>query len=176
MRVTAYIGLGSNLAGVLAGEVAGSMASPTAHVKRALETLSRLHATQLCTHSSLYCSKPLPTKADIRQADYINAVAAIETELVAEELLDALQAIEAEHHRLREEKWGPRTLDLDLLLFGNRQMDTPRLQIPHPGLPERAFVLYPLAEIAPELEIPGFGPLTQLLAACPRNDLRMIEE
>jgi 2-amino-4-hydroxy-6-hydroxymethyldihydropteridine diphosphokinase len=89
------------------------------------------------------------------QPDYINAAALLETTLGPHALLDALQAVERAHHRVRERHWGPRTLDLDLLTFGSACLADARLTVPHPGLALRAFVVFPLAEIAPELEIPG---------------------
>ncbi|HET9679260.1 MAG TPA: 2-amino-4-hydroxy-6-hydroxymethyldihydropteridine diphosphokinase [Gammaproteobacteria bacterium] len=165
--VTAYIGLGSNLAGPLRGKIV----TPEQQVKQALNALADLPETRVLQQSSLYRSKPLASADAPRQPDYINAVAAIETGLAAEQLLDGLQTIEASHQRVRDKKWGPRTLDADLLLYGNATINTLRLQVPHPGLPERAFVLYPLAEIAPALEIPGQGPITRLAAACPRDGL-----
>lgn len=97
------------------------------------------------------------------QPDYINAVAALETALAPLELLAALRVIEQRHGRRRDgTRWGPRTLDLDILLHGELLLDTPELMLPHPGLHERAFVLYPLMDIAPELVIPGRGTLRAL--------------
>ena len=153
----AYVGLGSNLAG------------PEAQVRRALEGLGRLPRTRLLAASRLYRSPPMGP-AD--QPDYVNAVAAVETDLPPLELLDALQALETAQGRVRGERWGPRTLDLDLLLYGRLELDHPRLRLPHPGLYGRNFVLYPLAELAPDLEVPGAGPLAALLARCPRDGLR----
>lgn len=117
------------------------------------------------------------------QADYINAVAALETSLEPSELLTELQGLEAVHQRIRERRWGPRTLDLDLLLYGEHSINTPELTVPHPGLYERNFVLYPLAEVVAEiateqvetLQIPGRGTLPSLLAACPRGDLQKLD-
>lgn len=149
--VLAYVGLGSNLE------------QPLMQVNAALQELSELPASELIARSSLYRSQPVGP-AD--QPDYINAVAALVTQLTAEGLLDALQAMEKRHGRLRDaERWGPRTLDLDLLLYGETVINSPRLQVPHPRMGERAFVLQPLAEIALEdLYIPGSGRLHKLLA------------
>lgn len=158
--MVAYIGLGSNLD------------DPDDQVRSACAELAATDDIQLVTVSSLYRSAPLGP-AD--QPDYANAVAEIATSLTAEALLDALQHIENCHGRRRgAARWGPRTLDLDILLFGENIINTKRLIIPHPGLYERAFVLYPLQEIAPALVVPGRGPLAQLLQACPRGRLEKI--
>ena len=150
-QVTAYVGLGSNLE------------QPRQQLTEALGELAELPGSRLGAHSSLYLSPPVGP-AD--QPDYVNAVAAIVTSLSAESLLDALQTIENRHGRERTgERWGPRTLDLDLLLYGDNQIRIPRLQVPHPRMGERAFVLVPLAEIASgELQIPGLGRLSDLLS------------
>lgn len=159
-QVLAYIGLGSNLAG------------PRSQVLRALTALAGLPDTELATASSLYHSAPM---GPANQPDYINAVAAVQTALGPLQLLDALQAIEHRQRRIRStQRWGPRTLDLDLLLYGQRRLHSPRLTVPHYGMHERAFVLYPLAEIAPDVHIPGKGPLSALLADCPAADLRRL--
>lgn len=158
----AYIGLGSNL-----GE-------PEVQLRAALEALSQLPATRLAQVSSLYSSEPLGP-AD--QPRYVNAVAALDTELSPLALLDALQAIEQTQGRVRKaERWGPRTLDLDILLFGRQRLDLPRLQVPHYHMHARAFVLYPLAEIAgEELLLPDGQRLHSLLHACPAGDLQRIQ-
>jgi 2-amino-4-hydroxy-6-hydroxymethyldihydropteridine diphosphokinase len=111
------------------------------------------------------------------QPDYINAVAALATRLSALELLDALQTIEQQQGRVREgERWGPRTLDLDLLLYGDQQIHTDRLTVPHPRLGERNFVMYPLHDITgDDLLIPGLDTLGHLLQACPRQGLELVE-
>lgn len=153
-----YIGLGSNLA------------DPAAQLRTALAALQALPRTHLVAVSSFYDSDPLGP-AD--QPRYVNAVAALDSALEPLELLDALQAIEREQGRVRKaERWGPRTLDLDILLFGNRQLREERLTIPHYHLQARPFVLYPLAEIAPGLRLPDGRPLGELLAACPMQGLR----
>lgn len=158
--VRAYVGLGSNL-----GE-------PEAQLRQALEELDRLPDTDRVASSSLYRNPPM---GPVPQPDYVNAVAALDTRLAPVELLAALQGIEQAHGRARVERWGPRTLDLDLLLYGERLIDEPRLRVPHPGLHERAFVLYPLAEIAAELSIPGRGPLTEWLGRCSADGLVRID-
>jgi 2-amino-4-hydroxy-6-hydroxymethyldihydropteridine diphosphokinase len=109
------------------------------------------------------------------QPEYINAVASLETNLQAEALLDALQAIEQAQGRVRDERWGPRTLDLDILLYGDEVIDSDRLTIPHPGLSEREFVLYPLYELAPDLMIPGLGSLASLYQHCDANGIERLE-
>ncbi len=157
----AYIGLGSNLA------------DPLEQVKTAISNLQLLPDTQLLRWSSLYASPPMGPQD---QPDYINAVAAIETALTADQLLNALQDIEHQQGRIRNRHWGERTIDLDVLLYGQNEIDELRLQVPHPGIALRAFVLYPLAEIAPDLNIPNTGKIKHLLQHCPRNGLRKLEK
>lgn len=157
-----YIGLGSNLD------------TPRQQLHSALEALARLPHSRLVGHSSLYASDPLGP-AD--QPRYVNAVAALDTELQPWSLLDALQRIEQEQGRVRKaERWGPRTLDLDILLFGDRQIDDARLNVPHYHMHARPFVLYPLAELAPELQLPDGRDLHELLAACPFTGLERLPE
>ncbi len=146
--VTAYIGLGANL-----GD-----APATLHW--ANEALKRLPQSCWLDSSSLYRSAPV----DATGPDFFNAVVALQTSLPAESLLDALQAIEAQQGRERPYRNAPRTLDLDLLLYGNACMDTPRLTVPHPRLQDRAFVLLPLQELNPQLRVPGLGLLTSWIA------------
>jgi 2-amino-4-hydroxy-6-hydroxymethyldihydropteridine diphosphokinase len=108
------------------------------------------------------------------QPDYINAVVSIKTKLPPIELLNATQAIELEHGRVRkEERWGPRTLDLDILLYGEEVIDSERLIVPHYGMKNREFVLYPLAEIAPDLKLPDGTELSSLLKKVDKNGLRV---
>lgn len=145
----AFIGLGSNLD------------EPVLQVERALGELGRLPATRLLARSSLYRSAPVGF-AD--QPDFVNAVALVETSLSPGHLLAELQQLELRHGRVRSVPNGPRTLDLDLLLHGERRIDQPGLRLPHPRLHERAFVVVPLAEIAPEQPIPGHGPARELAA------------
>jgi len=147
----AYIGIGSNLD------------QPRSQVERAFDELARLPHTRLLARSSLYRSAPLGYAA---QPDFVNAVAALETALAARELLGKLQALELHHARGRTFANAPRTLDLDLLLFGSASIDEPHLQVPHPRMHERAFVLAPLVEIAPQAVIPGRGSAAERLAAC----------
>lgn len=153
MMQRAYIGLGSNLA------------TPLLQLRSALDALRALPQSSVVAHSSFYISDPLGP-AD--QPRYVNAVAALDTGLSPLALLDVLQTIELEQGRTRKaERWGPRTLDLDILLFGNLHIDEPRLTVPHYHMHARAFVLYPLAEIAPDLRLPDGRPISELLEACP---------
>ena len=154
-----YIGLGSNLE------------DPRQQVSDALKELQEISNTELLSHSLLYRSDPVGPPG---QPDYINAVAKINTSLEPEELLDALQAIEQAHQRVRIEHWGPRTLDLDLLLYANDEIDTERLKVPHPFMTERSFVLYPLAEIEPNLVLPKGDHLSDILVHCPMGTLEPI--
>lgn len=160
--VRAYIGLGSNLA------------SPLGQVRQAIAELAQLPNSRLVAVSRLYRSRPMGP-AD--QPDYINAVAAIDTLLAPLRLLDALQAIENHHQRKRGAvQWGPRTLDLDLLLYGDGRIDEPRLTVPHPGISERGFVLCPLAEIAPTLRLPGTEAVQALCSALSGEGLEPLPE
>lgn len=154
-----YIGLGSNLA------------EPEKQLRSALEAMDTIPATRLLRSSSFYRSAPVGPG---EQPDYINAVAELETELAPLALLDRLQAIEAAHGRERSIRWGARTLDLDILLFGREQIDVPRLQVPHPRMAERNFVLLPLAELEPELQLPSGESIQALLQRCPQNRLDKI--
>lgn len=168
--MVATIGLGSNLE------------RPREQIKTALSELNDLPQTRLLAQSSLYRSPPLASLnvGSSEQSDYTNAVAVVETTLEPLALLRALQALENTHGRVREEHWGPRTLDLDLLLYGDQIMDSETLKIPHAGLYERNFVLYPLAELAKdhamEITIPGERGLQELVENCPRGDLEKIVE
>lgn len=156
MLTRAYVALGSNLD------------EPLRHIKTALAELQDL-AVHPLKHSALYRSAP---HGPVPQPDYINAVAALDTSLDPKQLLKQLLAIETKHGRIRKgERWGPRTLDLDLLLFGETQCTDDVLSLPHPRLHERAFVLYPLYEIAPQLHIPGRGTLRELVRRCPAHEL-----
>ena len=144
----AYVGLGSNLHG------------PARQIETAFELLSEIRATHLINRSSLYGSAPF---GGVQQPDFINAVASLLTQLSAQDLLRELQRIEDERGRERGEvRWGPRVLDLDLLVYSNQKIDEPGLCVPHPGIGERNFVLLPLGEIAPELDIPGLGRIASL--------------
>lgn len=143
----AYVGLGANL-----GDARLTL-------RAALDALAALPDTQLVAVSSLYRSAPI----DSSGPDYLNAVAALDTALEPHALLSALQAIEQVHGRERPYRNAPRTLDLDLLLHGDTRLDTPVLTLPHPRLHQRAFVLLPLAEIAPSLALPGRGAVADWL-------------
>jgi 2-amino-4-hydroxy-6-hydroxymethyldihydropteridine diphosphokinase len=147
---TAFIALGSNLR------------DPAAQVSSGFAALAEMLAGRVIARSSLYRSAPVGY-AD--QPDFINAVAAIQTTLAPRALLEALFAIERRHGRVREFPSAPRTLDLDLLLYGDLQLHEHGLTVPHPRMHERAFVLRPLAEIAPRCVIPGRGRVSELLGA-----------
>ena len=158
-KTCCFIGLGSNLD------------DPIGHVSSALKELALLEECELIKASSLYSSAPVGPQD---QPDFINAVAEIATELSPEALLDQLQSLEQKHQRVRERHWGPRTLDLDILLYGNQIIETERLSVPHTFMHERSFVLYPLAEIIPDLITPKGIALSSLLAACPMGSLTKI--
>ncbi|MCI2962278.1 MULTISPECIES: 2-amino-4-hydroxy-6-hydroxymethyldihydropteridine diphosphokinase [Shewanella] len=134
-----YVALGANLE------------DPKAQLDNAVTALSALALGNSLLVSPYYYSTPM---GDVVQPDYVNAVASFDTELMPLALLDALQHIENTQGRVRLERWGPRTLDLDLLLYGNEKIDIPRLKVPHYGMKERSFVLVPLAAIAPNLILP----------------------
>jgi 2-amino-4-hydroxy-6-hydroxymethyldihydropteridine diphosphokinase len=146
----AYAGLGANLG------------RPREAIAAALCAIARLPGTALECVSSLYLSAPVQAQGP----DFLNAVARLHTTLGARELLEALHAIERSHGRERPYRNAPRTLDLDLLLYGDLLCDTPELRLPHPRMHLRAFVLAPLVEIAPDLVIPGRGAAAELLGAC----------
>ena len=144
----AYVGLGANL-----GE-------PLRTLEQAFGELGKLPATRVTARSPLYRSAPIGHTA---QPDFVNAVAELDTSLRAGELLAALLEIEARHGRQRTFKNAPRTLDLDLLMYGNEVIASERLTLPHPRMHERAFVLKPLLDLAPDIAIPGQGPASRLL-------------
>jgi 2-amino-4-hydroxy-6-hydroxymethyldihydropteridine diphosphokinase len=146
--VAACVALGSNLD------------DPRARVERGFAALAALPGTFVRARSRLYRTPPWGI---VEQPDFINAAARLETALAPRELLDALLAIEADAGRVRGTANGPRTLDLDLLLYGDRVIAAPGLVVPHPRLHQRAFVLLPLADVAPELEVPGHGRVAELL-------------
>lgn len=151
----AWVGLGSNLD------------DPLAQLRRAIHALSSLPNSTLVAVSDAYRNPALTLPGSAPQPDYLNAVAALDTLLDPLALLDALQTIENDQGRVREQRWGARTLDLDLLLLGGLILDTPRLRLPHPGISQRLFVLQPLSELAPELVLPDGRAIRALLAACP---------
>ncbi len=155
-----YIAIGSNLG------------DPIRKAQDAIAALKLLPNSRFVAASSLYTSKPMGPSD---QPDYVNAVASIDTELEPLDLLDHTQRIELEFGRERKkERWGPRTLDLDILLYGDLQLDSERLTVPHYGMKVREFVLYPLAEIAPDLQLPDGTAVAELVAATDRNGLTII--
>ncbi|WON77890.1 2-amino-4-hydroxy-6-hydroxymethyldihydropteridine diphosphokinase [Serratia sp. UGAL515B_01] len=157
--VRVYIALGSNLA------------HPLQQVKAALGALEDIPQSSLIICSPFYRTKPLGPQ---NQPDYLNAVVALDTQLTAEQLLDHTQAIERRQGRLRkDERWGPRTLDLDIMLYGNEFINTDRLIVPHYGLKEREFMLYPLADIAAGLVLPDGALLTECLKRVPKNGMEL---
>ncbi|MFM2588870.1 2-amino-4-hydroxy-6-hydroxymethyldihydropteridine diphosphokinase [Vibrio sp. TBV020] len=157
--ITVFIAVGSNLG------------DPVSQANVAIDALKQLPKSQFVSTSSLYSSTPMGPQD---QPDYINAVVELKTELTPIELLNCTQTIELEQGRVRkEERWGPRTLDLDILLYGNEVMDSERLTVPHYGMKEREFVLYPLAEIAPNLTLPCGTRLDDLLKVVDQNGLRI---
>jgi 2-amino-4-hydroxy-6-hydroxymethyldihydropteridine diphosphokinase len=159
-EITAYIGLGSNLA------------DPLSQLKKARLAIAALAQVQELSFSSFYHSAPVGPQD---QPDYVNAVMAISTDLAALDLLHCLQKIEHEQGRIRTgERWGARTLDLDLLLYGEQQINLPELIVPHPEISNRAFVLYPLQEIAPTLVLPVLGAIEHLIAQCPAAHLKKL--
>ncbi|WP_417546863.1 2-amino-4-hydroxy-6-hydroxymethyldihydropteridine diphosphokinase [Marinobacter segnicrescens] len=159
-RVHAWIGLGSNLE------------DPLEQLARAVTGLATLPDTTLAGQSAFYRSRPVGPQD---QPDFINAVVLLETALSPETLLDHLQQLEQAHGRVRLRHWGPRTLDLDLLLYGSETISTPRLTVPHPRLAERDFVLRPMLDIDPEAALPDGRTCRGLLAQCTDNDLKRLE-
>ncbi|MCX2983086.1 2-amino-4-hydroxy-6-hydroxymethyldihydropteridine diphosphokinase [Halieaceae bacterium IMCC14734] len=155
----AYIALGSNLD------------KPQQQVLQALQDLDALPGCSVQDTSPLYTSAAVGPGA---QPDYVNAVTQIDTTLAPHALLSSLQAIEDSHGRRREVRWGARTLDLDLLLYDAITLQTAQLEIPHPRLQDRNFVLYPLHDISPTLTLPCGTPIASLLARCPRDSLRLL--
>lgn len=149
----AYVGIGSNLE------------SPLEQIRRAIVAIAELAGCRLIQRSSYYRSAPL---GNTDQPDFINAVVALLTTLDARALLERLMEIERDQGRVRDdERWGPRTLDLDLLVFGGERIDETDLYVPHPRIAERNFVLLPLRELAPHMLIPGLGTVAAVAA---RND------
>lgn len=160
MTIRVYIGIGSNLD------------NPVAQVLEAVEELEMIPDTILAERSTLYSARPMGPED---QPDYVNAVVAMDTLLSADELHKALIKIEDLQGRVREgEKWGPRIIDLDLLLYGNSTIDTATLTVPHPGMHERDFVIIPLEEVAGNLKIPGRGNLYSLINKCKSHSLKKL--
>ncbi len=166
-RSTVFIGLGSN------------MENPIQQVQRALREIDEIAECKLVSISSLYESAPIVVENDGRatsQPAYINAVAKVATTLSPQHLLQCLLDIEARHHRIRIKKNGPRTLDLDILIFNEWRIDSPELTTPHPRLHERAFVLHPLIELAPDLYIPGKGFARDFLPGVVEQHIRVLQD
>lgn len=159
----AYIGIGANLG------------DPVAQILDAIQALdTQLPDTAVVARSSLYGNPPW---GPVAQPDYVNAVAEVETRLSPRMLLQGLQQIERAAGRTRDGvRWGPRLLDLDIVLYGDQIIDEADLQVPHPGLVERDFVWFPLLQLNPDLEIPGLGRLQWLSDRHSASRLRMIEE
>ena len=156
-----FVGLGSNQSG------------PVMQLKQALHSIANTADIALIARSGFYRNPPMGPR---NQPDFVNAVAEIATRLTPLVLLDALMAIENRCGRTRGTRhWGPRIIDLDLLLYGERVMNHARLQLPHPGLCHRAFVVHPLFELAPELQIPGCGSLRSLAAGLPGAGLQRVD-
>ncbi len=155
----AFIGLGSNIK------------LPKQQIKSAIKSIEGIALTQVLKVSSLYKSKPIGPQ---NQNDYINAVAKIDTDLMPLELLECMQDIENQQGRIRKEHWGPRTLDLDILMFGEEIIKDDKLTIPHAEIENRSFVLAPLAEIDPNCLIPDKGMARDLLAIIGQEDLEII--
>ena len=156
--IEVYIGLGSNLA------------LPEEQLQAACVSLAALPDSELIRCSSLYRSQPMGPQD---QPDYVNAVALITTLLSPDTLLQQTQLIENQQGRIRKtDRWGPRTLDLDMLLFGKQQINNDYLTVPHCGMKQREFVLYPLFEIAPDLILPCGDKLSELVEKCPKNGLQ----
>jgi 2-amino-4-hydroxy-6-hydroxymethyldihydropteridine diphosphokinase len=146
---TAFVGIGSNLG------------DREAHLSRALELLSAEDAIEVSGVSQIRETEPV---GPVEQGPFLNAAVQVETELAPRELLDRLLDIEGRMGRVRRERFGPRTIDLDLLLYGDEVVDEPGLTVPHPRLKERRFALEPLSDLDPSLTIPGAGPISALLA------------
>lgn len=156
----AFIGLGSNLD------------NPQQQMQTALKAMALLPEVHLIAVSSFYKTKPFGPQD---QPDFVNAVAKINTSFAPQALLSALQVIENQQGRTRAEKWGPRTIDLDIILFGQQQLELPHLQIPHPEFAKRATVLYPLFEVAPNLVLPDGRSLKSLLLNVDRTGIELLE-
>ncbi|MDN3640864.1 2-amino-4-hydroxy-6-hydroxymethyldihydropteridine diphosphokinase [Simiduia curdlanivorans] len=156
--VRVAISLGSNLS------------EPMVQITQALIELGQLPSTRLLAQSPLYQSRAVGPE----QPDYINACALLETQLAPHDLLDALQALEQQHQRVRLEHWGPRSLDLDLLLYGQASINTERLTVPHAYLRQRNFVLVPLHDIWPEALLPSGESIASLRANCTMDGLSPI--
>lgn len=161
MQTNIYIGLGSNLA------------QPLQQLQQAIAAMVHIPETKVIRLSSLYRSRPMGPQD---QPDYVNGVVELASALTPRQLLKELQKIELQQGRVRKaNRWGPRTLDLDILLFGQQIIADQELTIPHYGMQQREFVLYPLAQIAAKLQLPDGQSLAQLLANCPLNGLTKLD-
>jgi 2-amino-4-hydroxy-6-hydroxymethyldihydropteridine diphosphokinase len=156
----AYVAIGSN------------EQDPRAQVEQALVALGLLPLTRLVARSRLYVTRPF---GPVAQADFINGAAGLLTQLDPHALLDELRRIEVRQGRVRGVRWGPRALDLDLLVHGRARVADERLTLPHPGIVERNFVLYPLADFAPDLEVPGVGRVARLAARVDGEGIRALD-
>ncbi len=158
----AYVGVGSNLD------------QPALQVRRALSALERLARTRLVARSALYRSKPL---GPVSQPDFVNAVAGLLTQQDVRQFFEALRSLERELGREPPRvRWGPRRIDLDLLVFGGQRIESPELTLPHPGIVQRNFVLYPLRELAPDLDIPGLGRVAELASRADPADIWRLDD
>lgn len=158
----AYVGLGSNLS------------DPATQVRKALAALPHLPDTRLVARSRLWTSPPLGPAG---QPDYVNAAAGLLTRLEPRQLLDALRSVERAMGRaVPAQRWGPRIIDLDLLVYGRLEIEEPGLVLPHPGVHQRDFVLYPLAEFAPSLWVPGRGRVAPLARQVGNRGLAVLDE
>ena len=163
---TVYIGLGSNLD------------NPLNQVKTAIQELANYKDISLLAVSRIYKSKPLDVSgehSETVQPDYINAAAKINTGYTPQQLLTQLQDIEKQHNRVKQYRWGPRSLDLDILLYDKLVLESSDLTIPHIELVKRDFVLYPLNDINPQLDIPGHGKLDKILLNFSDENLQLVE-
>jgi 2-amino-4-hydroxy-6-hydroxymethyldihydropteridine diphosphokinase len=156
----AYVAIGSNLN------------DPQTQVREAFERLAALRATRLTRRSRLYRTRPMGPQD---QPDFVNAAAGLLTQLTARELLDCLLGTEIAMGRNRQERWGPRVVDLDLVWMQGGAIDEPGLTVPHPGVSTRNFVLYPLGDIAPSLVIPGHGVVSDLLRGVGDDGISVLE-
>jgi 2-amino-4-hydroxy-6-hydroxymethyldihydropteridine diphosphokinase len=159
MMTDAYIGLGSNLK------------DPAAQLARAVSALATLPETVLVAQSPFYASRPVGPQD---QPDFVNGAVWLRTSLLPHQLLDELQSIEQKHGRERLRHWGPRTLDLDILLYGERVLDDERLTIPHRELRNRDFAIQPLLDLKADLTLPDGTPVAELRRQCPDNGLRKL--
>ena len=157
----AVVALGSNLE------------DPIKQVKKAIQEISDIEKTSVVSASSLYITKPVGPQD---QPFFINAVAVIETALSSENLLNKLQEVEQAHRRVRKQHWGPRTLDLDILFYGNEFINTRRLIVPHPEFKNRVFTIIPLLELKPDYQMPDGTSVKTLVSFLPQEDLKLMKK